>query len=879
MRRTGGAYVGAELALGMSSDIAALVRAARDGDTRAFEQLVRAFQDLAVAYATALIGDYHLAEDAAQESFLDAYRLLPTLEEPAAFPAWLRRIVFKHCDRITRRRAHPLTALDAALQVASPLPTPDEVLEGAETREAMSRAIEHLSAAEQEVVLLYYMGDQSQAKVAEFLNVTPNAVKTRLYAARRHLRAHMSEIEKNLGAARPSADPRFVEKVRRLIQPEALKQKKPWMWSPGIGTDVWEMFCACILGDLDTVKRLVERDPSLVRAHYEYRTPLAFAVREKHLHVSEYLLDHGAADVNMGDPVEMARDRGNAAMAELLESKLHELKGASEKGEPLAAAIRDQDPERVRRLLDEDPGLVRARDRHSNEPIHWAVMTRQLDMIDELLARGADPNARRGDGALPIHLTNGDYDYRGWRDVPPEVTATPEDAYRHLVARGAEVDLGMAAFKGDIARVRELLEQDPLLANRVSPYNSYYIGCGAPLKNAAAGGHLESVKLLLKHGADPNLPEEGIAPRGHALYSAVYNRHYEIAKLLLEHGAYPNPPVESSADAVWIAIRKGDKRMLELLGSHGAEMDVAVELDGEVTYKDLVASGIRLPLRVRAYYGDVRGVAELLEKDPAPADDAEALSSAAGRGHEAIVRLFLRERPELAKRVTVSRPREMAELLFAHGMDPNRPNWLRATPLHHFAGNGDVESASLFLDHGAELDARDEERCSTPLAWAAMKGQTRMVEFLLRRGAPPELPDDPSWATPLAWATRRGHEEVAGMLVEYQRAGELPGRSLSALEALARDLTAAYGPGDEEALQRIVRHFRIERPLTWDRPPHHVRVARLRKAVGERLRQIPGARSSGDALEPSDARLLIALSEGYGSWEELARSFEHDRQA
>src|SRR5262249_12329775 len=101
--------------------------------------------------------------------------------------------------------------------------------------------------------------------------------------------------------------------------------------------------------------------------------------------------------------------------------------------------------------------------------------------------------------------------------------------------------------------------------------------------------------------------------------------------------------------------------------------------------------------------------------------------------------------------VTVSRPRAMALFLFEHGMDPNRPNWLRATPLHHFAEHGDVESAALFLDQGADVHARDEEFCSTPLAWAARCGRTNMVEFLLRRGARPTLADDPPWATPLAW--------------------------------------------------------------------------------------------------------------------------------
>jgi DNA-directed RNA polymerase specialized sigma24 family protein len=59
------------------------------------------------------------------------------------------------------------------------------MLEAAETRAALRVAVGRLSAAEQQVVLLYYMGERSQAAIAEFLNVAPNVVKTRLYAARK----------------------------------------------------------------------------------------------------------------------------------------------------------------------------------------------------------------------------------------------------------------------------------------------------------------------------------------------------------------------------------------------------------------------------------------------------------------------------------------------------------------------------------------------------------------------------------------------------------------------------------------------------------------------------------------------------------------------
>ncbi|MBI3320033.1 MAG: ankyrin repeat domain-containing protein [Candidatus Omnitrophica bacterium] len=507
-----------------------------------------------------------------------------------------------------------------------------------------------------------------------------------------------------------------------MIRPEELRKNKPLMWSPGTGTDVWAMFCAAIAGDLETIKRLLDKDPSLVRCNYAYRTPLYFAVRENQVDAAAYLLEHGADPIGLAvhdSFLDIARDHGYAAMQKLLEATLASVHNASPNGNAIAAAIRERDLARVRGLLDASPGLLHAGDERSNQPIHWAAMTRQIDMIDELLARGADINAARFDGARPMQLTNGDYHYRGWRDVPKDVTTTPAEVLAHLRARGAYVDICTAAHIGDLDRVKELLDEEPALANRVSDYVTYYVGSGSPLRNAAAKGHIEIVKLLLDRGADPNLREEGIAPHGHALYSAVYNGHFETAKLLLEHGAYANPAVESSADALSIAIRKSDQRMIELLASYGGARSV-----------DLLAC-----------YGDVREAAAVFAANPALADNPEALANAAADGHEAFVRLMLRYQPDLAKRFqpnprsgTVgAKTRESTELLFEHGMNPSQPDWLRTTPLHHFARKGDVEMAAIFIDHGADLHARDEDICSTPLGWAAKFGKTLMVELLLRR--------------------------------------------------------------------------------------------------------------------------------------------------
>lgn len=154
---------------------------------------------------------------------------------------------------------------------------------------------------------------------------------------------------------------------------------------------------------------------------------------------------------------------------------------------------------------------------------------------------------------------------------------------------------------------------------------------------------------------------------------------------------------------------------------------------------------------------------------------------------------MLRYQPELAKRVSGgAKTRELSEFLFERGANPNHSDWLRIMPLHHFARSGDVENAAIFIDHGADLHARDEDICSTPLGWAAKFGKTLMVEFLLRRGAKPNLPDDPPWATPLAWATRRGHHEVVELLKQYEKMGALGTHASSVRDAAADPISGTW---------------------------------------------------------------------------------------
>ena len=481
--------------------------------------------------------------------------------------------------------------------------------------------------------------------------------------------------------------PRLVHHVEalqptsRMLQPAPLKSDDKLLWSPGRGTDVWALMQACAAGDLEAVQTLIAKDPSLARSHYDYRKPLYFAVRENRIEVVRFLLDHDSNPLDLwvdDNPLEIARDRGYAEMEQLLTRTLEEKFNASVKGEAVAQALRDHDLRRMRELLDANPELLEKGDRGSSRPIHWATMTRQLDAIDELRRRGADLNAQRMDGARPIHVTNGDYFYRGWRDVPRNWPVTPAQVLAHLKTRGAFIDLPTACHTGDIERVRELLRQDPTLANRVGAHEGYYPGAGAPLSNAAAAGRMDIVRLLLDHGADPNLPEEQFAPKGKALYSAVYHGHYDIATLLLERGAFPNPPVESSGDALWISREwRPDKRMEQLLLSYGA---TPTKGHAGEDWPEESQNWLRItPLHQAARRGDLKEAKELI---------------AAGADLTA------------------------------------RDEHLRSTPLAWAAKFGQLEMVTFLLDQGAPTRLPDDPEWATPLAWAIRRGHEKVAALL-----------------------------------------------------------------------------------------------------------------------------------------------------
>jgi len=194
---------------------------AQQGNLKAYGQIVTQFQDFAVGYGYAILKDFDLAQDAAQEAFTEAWINISKIYDIYAFPALLRKIVFKYCDRLTRRGRHiEIMSMENLIEIKTRNKQPDQIFEIQEMQHFVQQAIDTLPEHERQVVSLFYISDCSQQEVATFLDVPISKVKNRLRSARKRLQERLFDMVKdNINQNRPSKDEQFVTQVLTVISP------------------------------------------------------------------------------------------------------------------------------------------------------------------------------------------------------------------------------------------------------------------------------------------------------------------------------------------------------------------------------------------------------------------------------------------------------------------------------------------------------------------------------------------------------------------------------------------------------------------------------------------------------------------------------------
>ncbi len=546
-------------------------------------------------------------------------------------------------------------------------------------------------------------------------------------------------------------------------------------------------------GDVNEVRAILERKPELARRDgVQGYQAIHYAAREGHLEVLRLLLEAGASPTRVTyrervSAIDMARHSGHTEVAEAMEAWRLRQSGETETGAALCRAAERGEIDALAERLDSDPSGVHSVNRGGDTALHVAVENHHVEIVQELLDRGADPNRTNARGKKPIHLALGPRPKRGW-DPPPSPLWPVIGGI--LLGRGAEYDLWAACAIGDVDGARRILDADP---EAVNDWGRNYPGMDAyPISIAADKGHLEVVRLLLERGADPDTPYdkyEGypVAERGAPLHAAALNDDLEMATLLLENGASAHTVMDASGNALNWAIANGNDAIEKLLLRHGA-------FPG---FDDGVAPGF-----YAANSDNIAVDAALVNSDPSCAKDV--LKGAVHGGHPDLVAICLSQNPGFSEsemhevlclamrmwrlRCPGNPGKARAEHFYAcferlleHGFDPNAPEKKGGlTPLHwtaeitwHVTEQDRIVFARKLIDHGAELNVLGGERQSTPLAMAVRFEWPELARFMLEAGADPNLAGA-SWATPLAWSENpQGHKEYARLDTKITDMGAL----------------------------------------------------------------------------------------------------------
>jgi RNA polymerase sigma-70 factor (ECF subfamily) len=183
-----------------------LVRQAQADDTRAFDELVNRYRDRVYRLAFRILRHEEDAAEALQDAFLSAFRGIKKFKAESTFSTWLYRVATNAALMRYRRRREPHLSLEQSQSSnpdAEPLEVPDwsaqplEELLDQETREVMEAGMARLPEDLRTVFALRDIEGMSNAEVAEVLEISVPAVKSRLHRARSGLREEMDRYFKD----------------------------------------------------------------------------------------------------------------------------------------------------------------------------------------------------------------------------------------------------------------------------------------------------------------------------------------------------------------------------------------------------------------------------------------------------------------------------------------------------------------------------------------------------------------------------------------------------------------------------------------------------------------------------------------------------------
>jgi len=342
------------------------------------------------------------------------------------------------------------------------------------------------------------------------------------------------------------------------------------------------------------------------------------------------------------------------------------------------------------RMLAADPALSRA-------SLHVAAAVGDVDAVRDLIAAGAEINAKGGPFPWPPLL------YACYSRVPPSGARSTLAVARALLAAGANPNAGFlwCGHQPGFTAVTGVFGEGED-GNNYPPH---------PERDALA-------RVLLEAGANPNDEQ------------TLYNRHFfpddGHLELLFEFGLLDRAML---IEELWAAARKNFEPRVKLLVAHGAPVDEPGRRDNT------------RPVDAALDFGNVAVADFLVANGAAPARRSPAqqfvTACVAGRRDEALALIAERDRlnphaqNELVRRAVEARHPDGVRLMAELGFPLDLVT--RNTPLHEAAWSGDLELVKVLVELGASTTARDPEHDGTPAGWAAHNHQAHVVAYLAER--------------------------------------------------------------------------------------------------------------------------------------------------
>ncbi len=354
------------------------------------------------------------------------------------------------------------------------------------------------------------------------------------------------------------------------------------------------LMTAARTGKVDAVKLLFDRGANVnAKDTLHGQTALMWAVLENHADVVELLLAQGA-DINAHTNVTItkgeyvpARPAAASGVGIIRQRALPTPNGGTT---PLLFAIRDGNAPMMRLLLDRGAKIEESSGNHTT-PLIIALLNGQVALATELLNRGADPNAaddyHRAALFAAIDLRN--FNHEKYGDLPTD-GRDPLDLIQALLKKGANANL-----QTDTVPVHGLMQFDASWVN---------FDGETPFVRAALSGDIEVMRLLLEHGADPNIATtqgstalmaaSGINWIPGQTYTRNETDYVEAVKLCLAHDAPVNATNTLGLTAMHGAANRGWVSIMQMLADHGAKIDAK---DKEGRTPMIFAQGIFLAVR------------------------------------------------------------------------------------------------------------------------------------------------------------------------------------------------------------------------------------------------------------------------------------------